>query len=69
MNRPDANQLLAIAQVAGHNPRFVEWIEEWYLSELTRLPQTVNNAAVAQGRCQALAEMVEVLKKAPGMVA
>ena len=29
MKQPDMDQYRAIAQVAIHNPRFVEWLREW----------------------------------------
>jgi hypothetical protein len=65
MKQPDMDQYRAIAQVAIHNPRFAEWLREWQKMELSRLPQVTTNVAVAQGRCQVLAEICAVLDKAP----
>lgn len=69
MKNPDKIQIQAIAQVAVHNPRFREWLREWYEQELNRLPSVLNNVAVAQGRCQVLAELSKVLDESPEMAA
>lgn len=69
MKNPDTQEIQAIAQVAVHNPRFCEWLQSWYVSELERLPQAVNNSAVAQGRCQVLGEIIKVIKNGPEMAA
>lgn len=69
MKRPEYEQLDAILKVAEHNPRFVEWIEAWYRSELEALPLSVANPALYQGRCQVLQELVNQFKNAPKFAA
>lgn len=65
MKRPDPDQLDALLKVAEHNPRFVEWLREWYLSELEALPLAVTNPTLSQGRCQVLQELVTQFDNAP----
>lgn len=69
MKQPDKSQLQAIANVAVHNPRFREWLREWYALELDRLPSVTQNVAAAQGRCQVLAEIGRIIDQSPDMAA
>jgi hypothetical protein len=43
----------------------LRWIEAWRAHELEQLPMAVNNAAVAQGRCQVLGELAKFAREAP----
>ena len=69
MKNPNSTQIQAIAHVMQHNPRFVEWVREWQQMELERLPSVANNVAVAQGRCQVLAEICKVMEKSLDLAA
>lgn len=54
-----------LAVTSRHHPIFKEWFEEWYMSELTKLPHALNNTGVQQGRAQVLAELTKLIDKAP----
>ncbi len=56
-----------MAGLIREHPEVVEWITAWYTEELRRLPSTVQSVAVAQGRCQALGELVRFLVDAPSL--
>ena len=60
---PQQNDALAVLK--NTNPVIVEWLTDWYNEELRRLPQALNNTAVAQGRCQVLGELLDALNKSP----
>lgn len=69
MIKPGTHVIKSLASVARTYPEVVEWLEEWRMSELERLPQAVANPAVFQGRCQVLNEVVDLVKAAPGFAA
>jgi hypothetical protein len=69
MIRPSPDVLTTLAIVSRQHPDLVEWLGEWYRHELERLPSTVNNVTLAQGRCQVLGEVHTLLTKAPDMAA
>ena len=69
MIRADERTLKAFAHIAQNVPIAVEWLESWRDLELDRLPQVIDNVAVAQGRCQVLGELISLIKKAPESVA
>ena len=69
MIQADERTLKAFSHISQNVPVAVEWLESWHTLELERLPQVVNNVAVAQGRCQGLGELISLIKKAPESVA
>jgi hypothetical protein len=69
MIRPSPDVLKTLAIVSRQHPDLVNWLGEWYRHELERLPSTVNNVTLAQGRCQVLGEVHNLLTKAPDMAA
>lgn len=69
MIQANAEVIRAFAHIAKNIPAAAEWITAQYEAELKRLPKTTTNLAVAQGRCQVLEELAELLEKAPSMAA
>jgi len=67
MLKPEPEVIRAFAYTAQNVPAVKQFISEWATMELKRLPVTVNNTAVAQGRCQVLGELSEFFDKAPTM--
>jgi len=63
--RPDASTIKALAGAVRQFPDLLRWIEAWRAHELEQLPMAVNNAAVAQGRCQVLGELAKFAREAP----
>ena len=69
MIKPDEQVIRALAHVAQNVPAVKEWLDTWCAHETKRLPQVITNTAVAQGRCQVLQEITDLLEKAPEHVA
>lgn len=69
MMRPETLVLKRIAQAVQQYPELLEWLEETRTRELTRLPWAVENAALFQGRCQALSELLDILRESPATAA
>jgi len=69
MIQPNARTIKALAHIKQNVPAVEEWLEEWFATEINRLPQTISNVAIAQGRCQVLGEICNTLKKAPELAA
>jgi hypothetical protein len=69
MKRPDPRVVRAIASATNQYPEVRQWIEGWYRHELEQLPSVGQNVALAQGRCQVLKELHELIKKSPDMAA
>lgn len=65
MIKPDAQVVHELAQIARGFPSAMSWLADNTSIELSRLPMTVNNFAVAQGRCQVLQELKKLLDDAP----
>ena len=65
MLRPNAQALHNLGMLSTQYPEVVAWLNEWYQHELTGLPYAKDNAAHAQGRCQALGELLKLIKNAP----
>lgn len=66
MKRLSEDQRKAFAQVAKHNKVVVDFFIEWYMSEIEALPNaSMDNLARAQGRCQVLKELRDMLQQAP----
>jgi len=51
------------------HPEVLEWMEGVLAHELKRLPYTIENPAVFQGRCQMLVELLEYVKETPAVAA
>jgi hypothetical protein len=69
MIKPDTRVIKALAASVRAYPEILEWIEEWRMSELERLPQAVANPTLFQGRCQVLNEVADLVKSAPAFAA
>ena len=69
MIRPEPQVIKALALVVRQHPEILEWLEQWELQELRRLPSAVNNPAVFQGRCQVLGEITSLAKDSPAIAA
>jgi hypothetical protein len=69
MKRPSEREVAAVAGVARQFPEFAQWIASWYRAELEQLPSVGQNVALAQGRCQVLKELSELIAKSPDMAA
>jgi hypothetical protein len=65
MIRPDPRTMKALAIVARQHPEVLEWMRAWRDHELKRLPYATNHAALFQGRCQVLDDLVSVVQEAP----
>jgi len=65
MIQPSHEAVHALAVVVRQYPHLIKWLDEWQMTELERLPHAVNNAAVAQGRCQVLNELVKLAHESP----
>ena len=69
MIRPDQKTVKAMAVTTHQFPELLMWVEGWYRHELEQLPSVGQNVALAQGRCQVLKELYELMKKSPDMAA
>ena len=69
MIKPEPQVVKALALVVRQHPELLEWLEQWEMHELRRLPSAVNNPAVFQGRCQVLGEIASLAKEAPALAA
>ena len=69
MKRPDPHVVKDLARVIHQYPEVFNWIKGWYHQELEQLPSVGQNVALAQGRCQVLRELHELMKKSPDMAA
>lgn len=69
MKRPDPDVVKALALTVRQFPDVQRWIEDWYRHELEQLPSVGQNVALAQGRCQVLKELHDLMKKSPDMAA
>lgn len=69
MKQPDPQTVEAFAQVARHNVLVKAFIKEWRDLECGRLPDVLNNTAVAQGRCQVLNELNKLISESPDLAA
>ena len=69
MKRPDPKVVKALALTTRQFPEVYKWIEGWYRQELEQLPSVGQNVALAQGRCQVLKELHDLMRKSPDLVA
>lgn len=69
MKRPEPKVVKALALTSRQFPEVLQWIEGWYRQELEQLPSVGQNVALAQGRCQVLKELHDLMKKSPDYAA
>jgi hypothetical protein len=69
MKRPDPRVVKALALTTRQFPELFEWVRDWYRQELEQLPSVGQNVALAQGRCQVLKELHDLMKKSPEIAA
>jgi len=69
MKRPDPRVVKALALTVRQFPEVHDWIEGWYRQELEQLPGVGQNVTLAQGRCQVLKELHELMRKSPELAA
>jgi hypothetical protein len=65
MRHPELKVTKALAMVVRQYPEILEWLGEWRMIELEKLPHVINNTALQQGRCQLLGELYKFAKDAP----
>lgn len=68
MRHPDPKVIKALAVIVRQYPEFLEWLNDWRVIELEKLPHVINNTALQQGRCQVLGELYKFAKEAPETV-
>ena len=62
--------LHALANSVRQHPVIVEWLGEWRMSELERLPSVgPQTVTLAQGRCQVLTELYKLVNESPDLAA
>jgi hypothetical protein len=69
MNRPDPQVIKAMAATVRQFPVILDWLRDWEMSELRRLPNAVDNTGIYQGRCQVLGELTKFASDAPNLAA
>jgi hypothetical protein len=69
MIRPDPQVIKALAASVRQFPVLLDWLREWEMQELRRLPQAVDNTGIFQGRCQVLGELTKFATDAPNLAA
>lgn len=65
MTRPSQDVVKALASASRRHPEIVQWLDGWYAKELGALPYAAGNTALAQGRCQVLKEVSDLVRSAP----
>jgi len=69
MIRPTPEVTKALAASVRQYPVIAEWLQEWRMHELEQLPSVAQNTALAQGRCQVLAELSKFVSESPEIAA
>jgi hypothetical protein len=69
MIRPDPQVVKAFGATVRQFPVLLDWLREWEMQELRRLPSVVDNTGIFQGRCQVLGELVKFASDAPNLAA
>jgi len=69
MIRPEPQIIKALAASVRQYPVLLDWLREWEMYELRRLPHTVDNTGIFQGRCQVLGELTKFANDAPNLAA
>lgn len=60
----------ALANSVRQYPVILEWMGEWRMSELERLPSVgPQSVTLAQGRCQILSELFKLMNESPDLAA
>jgi len=67
MNRPEPQVIKALAASVRQFPVLLDWLREWEMQELRRLPPAVDNTGIYQGRCQVLGELTKFANDAPNL--
>ena len=69
MIKPNEEVVRAFAHIAQNVPAAKAFLDEQYHTELKRLPSANGSTGIAQGRCQVLQEISNLLNDAPEIVA
>ena len=69
MKQPTPEIIHALANSVRQYPVIQEWLGEWRMSELERLPSIGQNVTLAQGRCQVLGELYKLVSESPDLAA
>ena len=69
MIKPEPQVIKGLSSAVRQHPELLVWLEGVYAHEIKRLPYTIDNPAVFQGRCQMLGELIEFAKAAPAVAA
>ena len=69
MKQATPEVILALANSVRQYPVLLEWLGEWRMSELERLPSVGQNVTLAQGRCQVLGEIYRLASESPDLAA
>lgn len=69
MKQPTPELIHALANSVLQYPVIREWLGEWRMSELERLPSVGQNVTLAQGRCQVLSELYKLVNESPDLAA
>jgi hypothetical protein len=69
MIKPTDEEVRAFAHIAQNVPAAKAFINKQYHTELERLPVANGSTGIAQGRCQVLQEISNLLNDAPEIVA
>ncbi len=69
MIRPEPQIIKALAASVRQYPVLLDWLREWEMYELRRLPNAVDNTGIFQGRCQVLSELTKFANDAPNLAA
>jgi hypothetical protein len=67
--KPEPQVLKGLALAVRQHPEVLTWLKGALEHEIRRLPWAIENAAVFQGRCQVLSELVEFAEQAPALAA
>lgn len=60
----------ALANSVRQYPIILEWMGEWRMTELERLPSVgPQSVTLAQGRCQILSELYKLMNESPDLAA
>jgi hypothetical protein len=69
MIRPEPQVIKGLAMAVRQHPEVLVWLEGVLAHEIKRLPYAIENAAMFQGRCQVLSELIEYAKETPAIAA
>lgn len=70
MKQASQEVIHALANSVRQHPVILEWLGEWRMSELERLPSVgPQSVTLAQGRCQILSELYKLMNESPDLAA